>query len=42
MMAMFDSGEGMPIQPWAGLGVAFAWALGLLAAGYVVLRARDA
>jgi ABC-2 type transport system permease protein len=42
MLAMFDGGEGMPIQPWEGLGVAFAWALGLLVAGYVALRARDA
>jgi hypothetical protein len=32
----------MPIGPWAGLGVAFAWALGALAVGYLVLRARDA
>jgi ABC-2 type transport system permease protein len=42
MMAQFGGPGGMPIEPWAGLGVAFAWALGLLAAGYVVLRARDA
>ena len=34
--------RGCRSQPWAGLGVAFAWALGLLAVGYVVLRARDA
>ena len=33
---------GMPIGPWQGLGVAFAWAVGALAVGYVLLRARDA
>ena len=32
----------MPIGPWPGLGVAFAWALGALAVGYLVLRRRDA
>jgi ABC-2 type transport system permease protein len=43
MLAPFDGGdEGMPIAPWAGLGVAFAWAIGSLAVGYVVLRRRDA
>jgi hypothetical protein len=34
--------EGMPIGPWQGLGVAYAWALASLAVGYVVLRSRDA
>ena len=42
MMAQFDGRAGMPIGPWEGLGVAFAWALGALAAGYVLLRVRDA
>ena len=42
MMAQFDGRTGMPIAPWAGLGVAFAWALGALAAGYLLLRVRDA
>ena len=42
MLAPFDGRMGMPIGPWQGLGVAFAWALGLLALGYVLLRARDA
>ena len=42
MLAPFDGRGGMPISPWQGLGVAFAWALGALALGYVLLRARDA
>ena len=41
MLAPFDGRLGMPIGPWEGLGVAFAWALGALALGYAVLRARD-
>ena len=41
MLSAFDGREGMPIGPWQGLGVAFAWAVGALAVGYVVLRARD-
>ncbi|MFI5897694.1 ABC transporter permease [Actinoplanes sp. NPDC051513] len=32
---------GLPIGPWAGLGVAAAWAFGLLGIGALVLRARD-
>jgi ABC-2 type transport system permease protein len=36
-----DGGSGMPIGPWQGLGVAFAWAFGTLAVGYALLRARD-
>jgi len=42
MLSPFDGRNGMPIGPWQGLGVAFAWALGALAVGYVMLRARDA
>jgi hypothetical protein len=42
MLSAFDGQGGMPIGPWAGLGVAFAWALGALAVGYLFLRARDA
>jgi ABC-type transport system involved in multi-copper enzyme maturation permease subunit len=42
MLAPFDGRGDMPIGPWQGLGVAFAWALGTLALGYVLLRARDA
>jgi ABC-2 type transport system permease protein len=43
MLSAFDSEHrGMPIPPWAGLGVAFAWALGSLALGYMLLRTRDA
>ena len=41
MLAPFDGRLGMPIGPWQGLGVAFAWALGALAIGYALLRARD-
>jgi ABC-2 type transport system permease protein len=42
MLSAFDGGDrGMPIGPWQGLGVAFAWALGLLAIAFVVLRRRD-
>jgi ABC-2 type transport system permease protein len=33
---------GAPIGPWAGLGVAAAWAAGALLAGGVLLRLRDA
>ena len=42
MLSPFDGRGGMPIGPWQGLGVAFAWALGALAFGYVLLRVRDA
>jgi ABC-2 type transport system permease protein len=42
MLAPFDGSDGMPIGPWQGLGVAFAWALGLLTLAYVLLRKRDA
>lgn len=43
MLAAFDGDDrGMPIAPWAGLGVAFAWAFGSLVLGYLSLRARDA
>ena len=41
MPAPFDGRLGMPIGPWQGLAVAFAWALGALAIGYALLRARD-
>ena len=41
MLAPFDGRQGMPIGPWEGLGVAFAWALAALAVGYALLRARD-
>jgi hypothetical protein len=41
MLSAFD-GRGMPIGPWEGLGVAFAWALGALAVGFAALRYRDA
>jgi ABC-2 type transport system permease protein len=34
--------RGLPIGPWAGLGVLAAWAAGALAAGGLVLRLRDA
>jgi hypothetical protein len=42
MLAPFDGRSGMPIGPWEGLGVAFAWALAALAVCYALLRARDA
>jgi ABC-type transport system involved in multi-copper enzyme maturation permease subunit len=42
MLSAFDGRSGMPIGPWQGLGVAFAWALGLLALASVALRSRDA
>jgi hypothetical protein len=41
MLMAFDGRSGMPISPWAGLGVAFAWALGALALGFAALRYRD-
>jgi len=41
MLTGFDGGEGMPIGPWQGLGVAFAWALSALAVGFLALRYRD-
>lgn len=42
MLTAFATVDGMPIGPWPGLGVAYAWALGSLAVGYVLLRRRDA
>jgi ABC-2 type transport system permease protein len=42
MLSAFGDIEGMPIGPWQGLGVAYAWAFGSLAVGYVLLRRRDA
>jgi hypothetical protein len=41
MLSAFDGRSGMPIGPWQGLGVAFAWAFGLLALGFFSLRYRD-
>jgi ABC-2 type transport system permease protein len=41
MLSPFDGGYGMPIGPWEGLAVAFAWAFGALALGYAALRLRD-
>jgi ABC-2 type transport system permease protein len=41
MLSPFDGGYGMPIGPWEGLAVAFAWAFGALAPGYAALRLRD-
>src|SRR6266536_3093012 len=34
--------RGLPISPWAGLGVLAAWAAGALLAGGLLLRIRDA
>ncbi len=34
--------RGLPISPWAGLGVLAAWAAAALLAGGAVLRLRDA
>jgi ABC-2 type transport system permease protein len=34
--------RGLPISPWAGLGVLAAWAAGALLAGGLLLRQRDA
>ncbi len=34
--------EALPIAPWPGLGVAALWAVAVLAAGWGVLRGRDA
>jgi len=42
MLSKFADVDGMPIGPWQGLGIAYAWALGSLAVGYLVLRRRDA
>jgi ABC-2 type transport system permease protein len=42
MLTAFASLDGMPIGPWQGLAVAYAWAVGSLAVGYVLLRRRDA
>ena len=41
MLSAFDGRSGMAIPPWAGLGVAFAWAFGALTVGYLALRLRD-
>jgi ABC-2 type transport system permease protein len=42
MLTQFSDVEGMPVGPWQGLGVAYAWALGSLVVGYILLRRRDA
>jgi len=34
--------DALPIGPWAGLAVTFAWAVGALLLAYVLLRRRDA
>src|SRR6266568_1879093 len=34
--------RGLPVSPWAGLGVLAAWAAGALLAGGLLLRLRDA
>ncbi len=34
--------RGLPLSPWAGLGVLAAWAAGTLLAGGLLLRLRDA
>jgi ABC-2 type transport system permease protein len=41
MLSPFDVHSGMPIGPWYGLAVAFAWAFGALALGLAGLRWRD-
>ena len=41
MLTAFGDVQGMPIGPWQGLGVAYAWALGSLVVGYILLRRRD-
>jgi len=41
MLMAFDGRSGMPISPWGGLAVAFAWAFGALALGFLALRYRD-
>ena len=41
MLSAFDGRTGMPIGPWQGLGIAFAWSFGALALGLVALRYRD-
>jgi hypothetical protein len=42
MLGAFADDHGMPIGPWQGLAVAYAWAIGALVVGYLVLRGRDA
>ncbi|HET9286496.1 MAG TPA: ABC transporter permease subunit [Gaiella sp.] len=43
MLSMYAGDDwGMPIGPWQGLGVAYAWAVGALVVGYAFLRRRDA
>ena len=34
--------RGLPLSPWAGLGVLAAWAAGALLTGGLLLRFRDA
>jgi ABC-2 type transport system permease protein len=34
--------DSIPIDPWVGLGVSFAWAAGALFLAYVLIRRRDA
>jgi hypothetical protein len=42
MLDAFGEVAGTPIGPWQGLAIAYTWALGSLAFGYVALRRRDA
>jgi hypothetical protein len=41
MLSAFDDRGGMPIGPWQGLAIAFAWSFGALAVGFAALRYRD-
>jgi len=34
--------RGLPLSPWAGIGVLAAWAAGALLTGALLLRSRDA
>jgi ABC-type transport system involved in multi-copper enzyme maturation permease subunit len=42
MLTPYANLDGMPIGPWPGLAIAYAWAIGFLAVAYLLLRRRDA
>jgi ABC-2 type transport system permease protein len=42
VQATVDRADNVPIGPWAGLGVSWAWAVGALLLAWLVLERRDA
>lgn len=42
ILSVVDTGDDRPYGPWGGLAIMCAWVVAALAAGYVVLKKRDA